>query len=101
MKLYFTNEDSSNCYPLEDYINPAKEDGVSEIELIEAVEDYNIKEFCWCTYLGDCVERCECSKKVCDMYEKPAKGNTCANRGQFYSFGEKVKFDVETGKQIN
>lgn len=100
MKLYFGNEDSNNCYCLEDHINEAKEDGLNEVELIEAVQDDSVKHFCWCTYLGDCIERSECSKKFCDMYKKPEKGNACANRGQFYSFGEKVRFDVNTGLEI-
>lgn len=36
-KLYFKNEDDNFCCPLEDHINEAKENGLDEIELIEAI----------------------------------------------------------------
>ena len=98
-KLYFENEDSEICYPLEDHLNEAKDNEVDQIELFEAVP-YKGKEYVWCSYLGRCLERCECNKPSCNVYEKPKKGNICANRGSAFEHGEKVKFDVKTGKII-
>ena len=58
------------------------------------------KEYVWCSYLGICLDRCECNKPYCNVYEKPKKGNICANRGRAFAHGEKVRFDVKTGKKI-
>ena len=97
--LYLENEDSEICYPLEDHLNEAKDNEVDQIELFEAVP-YKGKEYVWCSYFGICLDRCECNKHSCNVYEKPNKGNICANRGRAFVRGEKVKFDVKTGKKI-
>ena len=97
--LYFDNEDSEICYPLEDHLNEAKDNEVDQIEIFEAIP-CKAKEYVWCSYLGICLERCECNKPSCNVYEKPKKGNICANRGRAFAHGKKVKFDVKTGKKI-
>ena len=98
-KLYFENEDSEICYPLEDHLNEAKGNEVDQIELFEAVP-WKSKEYVWCSYMCKSLDRSECNKPSCNIYEKPKKGNICANRGRAFGWGEKVKFDVKTGKKI-
>ena len=98
-KLYFENIDHRFCQPLEGFLNEARCDGKNEVTLIEAIP-YKGKEYCWCDRIGESVERSECTKASCDMYEKPLKGNACDNRGELYNYGESVTFDVKTGMQI-
>lgn len=93
VKLYFKNEDDNFCCPLEDYINEAKEEGLDEIELIEAVPSKE-KNYYWCTYYADVVEQGQCCKAECERWERYKNSNICHNRGHLFSFGEKVKFKV-------
>lgn len=93
-QLYFKDEDSTNCYPLGDHINEAKEEGLTEITLIEAILAPN-DEFVWCAYMGEVMERFECNKSECSRY-KPShsKGGVCQHRGRYFEFGEKETFKV-------
>lgn len=100
-KLYFKSIDDNHCQSLEDCLNEAKSDGATDtITLIEAIPADMIG-YRWCTLCGEAVEKWDCSKKACSSYKKPLKGNTCANKGQFYTYGEEVIFDIEKGEQIN
>jgi hypothetical protein len=54
-KLYFKNEKSTHCYPLEDHINETKEEGLTEIELIEAIPSKE-KGAYWCAHYADVVD---------------------------------------------
>lgn len=92
-KFYFKNEDSTHCYPLTDYINEAKEEGLDDIELIEAIPSPN-DDYVWCTYLGDCVDRSECKKSYCEYYSSKSGRGVCEHRGSYFLHGEKVKFKV-------
>jgi hypothetical protein len=92
-KLYFKNEDALNCYPLEDHLEEAKEDGLLDITLMEAIPDDGTSEYIWCQ-IYDCVQKCECSKKYCTRYESKSGRGKCANKGSLYFHGEKVKFNV-------
>lgn len=93
-KLYFKNEDDNFCCPLEDYINEAKENGLDEIELIEAIPSKE-KGYIWCTHYANVVEQSQCCKAECERWERYKNSNLCHNRGQIFSFGEKVKFKVD------
>lgn len=93
-KLYFNNEGSCICCPLEDHINEAKEEGLAEIELIEAIPAPN-EDQVWCTYYGDVVERNECKKSECEHYSSKSGRGVCENRGNYFLHGEKVKFDLK------
>lgn len=97
-KLYFKDKDSEFCYDLARHIREAKEDGLKEITLTEAIPASKDSEFFWCT-LGECaVEKSECKKYLCEEYSKH-KSNTCEHRGKYFEYGDDVKFDVETGKE--
>lgn len=100
-KLYFKSVDDNHCQSLEDHLNEAKADGVTDtITIIEAIPD-KVSGYIWCTLCGAAVEKWNCSKKACSSYEKPLKGNACAHKGQFYTYGEDVLFDVSKGKPVN
>ena len=94
IEFYFKNEDSTHCCPLMDYINEAKEEGLDEIELIEAIHSPN-EEHIWCTYYGEVVERSECKKPYCEFYSSKSGRGVCEHRGSYFLHGEKVKFKVE------
>lgn len=92
-KLYFNNEDSTHCYALEDHMNEAKESGLDEIFLIEAIPSPK-EEHVWCSYHGEVVERNECKKSECDYYSSKSSRGACEHRGSYYLHGEKVKINI-------
>jgi hypothetical protein len=94
-KMYFENEDANFCYSLNFHIENAKEEGLKEIELFEAIPDTMNKDIVWCTELEATSEKSECNK-LCPYYKAPLKGRICDLRGKLMDFGEKVKFNVET-----
>lgn len=93
-KLYFENIDSIHCYKLEYHLHDAQFEGLEEITLVEALPD-DMKEFIWCTYYGDVVERNECKKSECPHYESKSGRGVCSNRGKLYRHGEEVTFKVD------
>lgn len=95
-KLYFRDIDSTFCYLLEDHINEAKNEGLSEITIIEAIPDFNNKEYTYCTYNAEACEREICKKSAC-MYYQPShsKGGKCKFRGKLYQFGDEITFKIE------
>lgn len=100
-KLYFKNEYSEVCHPLNIHIVIAKEEGLQEIELIEAVPDVEFKnEFVWCSLVESTVDKSECKKSCCTDYEMPEKGRICHHRGKLMGFGNLIKFNVETSLPI-
>lgn len=99
-KLYFENEDSEVCYPLRFHIENAKEEGLKEIELFEAIPDTTNKDFIWCSELETTGEKSECNK-TCPYYSAPEKGRICKKRGKLMEWGEIFKFCVETSQPIS
>lgn len=93
-KLYFNNEDSTHCYFLENHINEAKENGLDEIYLIEAIPAPK-EEHVWCSYLGEVVQRNECRKSECEQYRSKSGRGVCEHRGSYYLHGEKVKIKID------
>lgn len=97
--LYFENEDALNCYALEYHLRDAKLEYLKEITLMEAIPDDGTNDFIWC-HIYDCVQKSDCSKSMCPRYESKSGRGKCSNKGNLYLHGEKIKFDVETGKEI-
>ena len=93
-KLYFENDDSEICYPLSYHIENAKDNGLKEIELFEAIPDTLNKDIVWCAEMETTGEKSECNK-TCPYYKKPVKGRICELRGKLMEWGEKVKFEVK------
>ena len=99
-KFYFEDEDANVCMPLEHFLDNAKSEGLKEITLIEAIEsseDY----YCWCKLNSSVVCNDDCNKLGCFFYE-PDKDDCkkCRHKGVLREFGNKVVFDVESGKVI-
>lgn len=92
-KLYFEDGMSDVCSELENYLFNAKCDGLTEIELIEAIPDKQTKSHIWCTEKCNAVHRSECRKSQCSYFASTV-GRVCDFRGQLYVKGEKVKFQV-------
>lgn len=93
-QLYFRYEDSEECYQLKFHLAEAKEEGLTEVELIEAIPDKDNKEYCWCNYDGSATEKRDCNSKNCDCYTKTS-GRFCDYRGRLFTHGESKKFKVE------
>lgn len=94
-QLYFKSVDDNMCYGLEQHLLEAKHDGLDKVTLIKAYPDKETKDHVWCTYFGDVVDRCECTKSCCDKYTANKSGRgTCINRGKLYLHGESVEFEV-------
>ena len=94
-ELYFKGKDSEMCYPLQDHINEAKEDGLTEITLIKAVPDLSDNGYKWCSYAGAMVENWECRKAYCTDYRPRGKnGGPCKHRSRFYTHGDKETFKI-------
>lgn len=91
-KLYFENEHANFCYPLSYHIENAKEEGLKEIELFEAVPDTMNKDIIWCMEMETTGDKSECNKNC--PYYIATKGRICDLRGKLMEFGEKVKFNV-------
>ena len=98
-KLYFENEDSEICYPLSYHIDNAREEGLKEIELFEAIPDTTNKDIIWCSELETTGEKAECNK-TCPYYIAPEKGRICKRRGKLMEWGESFKFSVETSQSV-
>jgi len=97
-KLYFENEDSNICMPLGDCLDNTDE--LKEVTLIEAIPEKE-SMYCFCTKECDVVPRSDCRKAECDLYEPNKSGRgACIHRGKLYGFGEKVTFNIESGKRI-
>ncbi|MFV0587514.1 hypothetical protein [Bacteroides reticulotermitis] len=97
-KLYFRDKDSVFVECLDDLLGQAKQDGLTEVTVLEAIPD-DMKDYVWCTYHGDVTERNECRKAMCANYESKSGRGVCSNRGQLFRHGEAVTFKVEEKKE--
>lgn len=93
-KLYFSDIDSENCYPLYYFIEEAKINGIEEITIIEAIPDFYNKEYIYCSLVGEAGDRSECNKASCGSYESKSGRSVCQHRGNLYTYGEEIKFKV-------
>lgn len=93
-KLYFKSVDDEICYPLEHFTDEAKKDGLSEIELYEAIRETDPK-FIFCTLTHEAGMREDCNKKSCDGYEPNKSGRgVCKHRGKCYEPGNIVTIKI-------
>ena len=93
-KLYFESIDDTNCYPLSDRLNDARLEGLEKVTLVEAIPDNGNPYYIWCGYQGEVGERQECKKVICSYYESKSGRGVCRHRGNLYTHGEKIVFDV-------
>lgn len=97
-KLYFGSIDDTFCSPLEDRLEDAREEGLTEITLVEAIPDMNNPDFIWCMHYGEVTDRSECRKSQCTDYESKSGRGKCANRGNLYRHGEEATFQIPSIK---
>ena len=93
-KLYFRSIDETFCSALEGFIVDAKNDGLKEITLIEAIPDNDNTDSIWCTHEGEVTERDMCKKAECEFYSSKSGRGKCMHRGNLFNYGEEVKFDL-------
>lgn len=93
-KKYFASVDDTICTELKYHLISAKAEGLKEIELIEAVLDTDNKDYIWCLYDGEVTEISDCCKTFCAHYESKSNDGICNRRGNLYTYGESVKFEV-------
>jgi hypothetical protein len=95
-KFYFSDEDSTTCYPLSYHLESADKHE-KEITLVEAIPDNNTTDFVWC-HMFEAVEKCDCSKKFCNEYKSKSGRGRCENKGKLFMHGDRITFKVDTGE---
>lgn len=93
-KLYFKTIDDTFCSSLESQLQDAKNEGLEEVTLIEAVPDNDNPDYIWCGNQGECVDRQLCKKAECGYYNSKSGRGVCFDRGNLYQHGEEVSFKV-------
>jgi len=90
-KTYFQNEDETIAYNEEHFQQLMKEEGLNEIEVIEAIPVPESEEdFVFCRDTDECYEKSNCGKH-CESYEAKSKSNKkCVHKGTYCDFGGKV-----------
>ena len=94
VKYYFRSTESEMCYSLEYHLVDAKDEGLKEIELFEAMPE-KIDGMFFCRAVGEITEAPFCGKQ-CDDYEpKNGKSGMCKHKSNFWVPGEKKTFKVK------
>jgi len=94
--LYFASEHELIPIALSAHIDQAKEDGIKELTLFEAIEDKDEKAFIMCGHNMQVNAKSECNKDMCPHYfskYKSGRGN-CLYRDKLYKAGKEVKFEI-------
>ena len=94
-KLYFRDVDSTFTETLQEIIDDARLDGLTEVTVLEAVPDNGTSGHIWCTVSGTCVEQSECRKSQCSDYTSKSGRGRCQNKGYLYLHGEEKTFKVD------
>lgn len=94
-KFYFRTEDDQWCYSLKEHLADAKDEGLTEIELFEAVPE-NVDGMFLCRAVDEYAEEGYCGK-LCEKYApKNGKSGMCKHKcNKFYAHGEKAVFKVK------
>ena len=91
-KFYFRDNDEC-CYAKEYHLSDAKDEGLKEVELFEAIPE-KVSGMFWCRAVSESTEEGYCGKQ-CDEYSpKNGKSGMCRFKGYFYQKGKKVIFKV-------
>lgn len=93
-KFYFREADDEMCYTLEYHLANAKDEGLEEIELFEAIPEKDHEMF-WCRAVEEITGNGYCGRQ-CEEYEpKNGKSGMCKHKGKTYTIGEKKLFKVK------
>lgn len=93
-KMYFKDVDDTRVTDLTERLQEAREEGISKVTLIEAINAGKNDENIWCMYNGEAVDHSECKKSQCHQYSSKSGRGVCKHRGDIYYHGEEVEFDV-------
>ncbi len=93
-KYYFESIDDTICYELSYHVINAKDEGLQEITLVEAVPDTETKDFIWCSEHAEVTERNMCRKVECESYTSKSGRGVCSHRGKLFLHGEEVKIQI-------
>ena len=93
-KLYFENKHEIYCYPLSFHLDYAKEEGLEQITLYEAIQE-TVEGFHWCMFDKQTVEKDDCCKAMCTDYNSKSGRGVCMYRGKFSKAGNEVNFQVK------
>jgi hypothetical protein len=92
-KYYFLTEDCENCHTIEHFMDMAKEQGLTTLELYEAVPD-KIEGFFWCNAEGVLTENAYCGKECIDYLPRNGKSGICRHKSNLCKHGKKVVFEL-------
>ena len=87
-KLYFLDTSSEGCYSLNRFSFETLEE--VNYELYEAIPDDNIKDFIFCSLVGEVGEKEFCKKSQCKDYTSTSGRGVCSYREKLFKKGEKV-----------
>lgn len=94
-KYYFEALDSELCYTLDYHLDQAREQGLSRIELYEAVPE-KVNGFFFCRAVNAVGEDGYCGSQCTDYEPRNGKSGMCRHRSNtMYEHGEKVTFTVK------
>ena len=87
-KLYFLDNSSERCYPLDRFSLEELEE--VDYELYEAIPDNDNKDFIFCSLIGEVGDKEFCKKSQCKDYNSTSGIGVCSHRGKLFEKGEKV-----------
>ena len=87
-KLYFLDNSSERCYPLDRFSLEELEE--VDYELYEAIPDNDNKDFIFCSLIGEVGDKEFCKKSQCKDYNSTSGRGVCSHRGKLFEKGEKV-----------
>lgn len=96
--FYFRDEcDAEMCFHLDYHMDNARDEGLTEITLYEAVPE-KVEGFFWCRAVDEVSEDGYCGKSCEDYEPKNGKSGMCRHKGNLFTRGEKRTFKV-TGQR--
>lgn len=99
-QLYFEKEDSEICYPESYFQDIMKAEGLTEIEVFEAIPEEYDSGYRYCKNFCIVIEKWSCSKADCKNYSPiNGKSGCCKYIGRLYEYGEKVTLRLNNKKQ--
>lgn len=96
-QLFFASQHELYPVELSVHIDQAKEDGIKEFTLFEAIEDKDEKTFIFCGFDLVVNQKNECNKDMCPHYLSKYKSGrgACWYRDKLYKAGKEVKIEVK------
>ena len=91
-KYYFRNINDEICYTLDYHLSDAKDEGLKEIELFEAIPE-KVEGFYYCKAVEAPAEKDFCGKNCEDYIPRNGKNGMCRHKARFFfTPGNKITF---------